>query len=313
MACPAFAANEVNVVLFWSPTCPHCHDVIENILPPIQERFKNKLLITYIMLYKESQAEPFYNLASEYGVKKSDVGVPFMIIGNKVLIGTDEIEKDMPNMIQDGIKRGGVPFPEKVLHSEFSKYIDVRAIENKNSEGKPYAIFTVIFLLIVALYSLLSLKFKSLIRYVNFFKVIRGYLIPMVIVMGFLISIYLFYLETTGSSGVCIIFSGCDTVQKSSFSHIFGVIPVAALEIFAYCVFFALWVYAYKLNKDKVFHFDSKMVLFWISFMAVIVAICLTTLEIFIINAACVYCIISSIIIGLLLILFNPNYDEVSY
>ncbi|MEO1785228.1 vitamin K epoxide reductase family protein [Thermodesulfobium sp. 4217-1] len=311
-ASPVFASSEVNVVLFWSPTCPHCHDVIENILPPIQEKFKNKLLITYIMLYKESQVEPFYNLASEYGIKKSDAGVPFMIIGDKVLIGTDDIEKDLPNLIQEGIKQGGIPFPEKVLHSEFSKYIDVKAIENKNFEGKPYAIFTVIFLLIVALYSLLTLKFITLIKYANFIKAFRNYLIPFVIFIGFLISIYLFHLETTDSSAMCIIFSGCDTVQKSSFSHIFGIIPMAALEIFAYCVFFALWVYSYKLNKNKVFRFNPKMLLFWINFMAVIVAICLTTLEIFIIKAACVYCIISSIIIGLLLILFNPQYDKVN-
>jgi uncharacterized membrane protein len=309
---PAFASNEVNVVLFWSPTCPHCHDVIENILPPIQEKFKNKLLITYIMLYKENQVVPFYKLASEYGVKQGDIGVPFMIIGNKVLIGTDEIKKDMPNLIQDGIKRGGVPFPEKVLNSEFAKYVDIKAVENKSFEGKPYAIFTIFFLLIVVLYSLLSLKFKTLIKHITFFKAIRNYLIPIFIFMGFLISIYLFHLETTDSSAMCILFSGCNIVQQSSFSHLFGIIPIALLEIFAYCVFFALWVYSYKLNKFKIFCFDSRKVLFWFSLMTTAVAMCLTTLEIFIIKASCVYCIISSIIIGLLLILFNPNFDKIN-
>jgi uncharacterized membrane protein len=264
------------------------------------------------MLYKENQAELFYKLASEYGVKKDDVGVPFMIIGNKVLIGTDEIEKNMSSLIQDGIKQGGIPFPEKVLHSEFSKDIDVKAIENKNSEGKPYAIFTIIFLLTTALFSLLSLKFKTLIKHITFLKVTRNYLIPILIFLGFVISIYLFYIETTYSSAFCILFSGCNTVQKSSFSHIFGIIPVALLEIFVFCVFFVLWAYSYKLNKDRIFCFGSRNVLFCVSFIAVAIAICLTFLEIFTIKAACVYCIISSIILGLLLILFNTEFDKIS-
>ncbi|WP_169309431.1 vitamin K epoxide reductase family protein [Thermodesulfobium narugense] len=269
-------------------------------------------MITYIMLYKESQAEPFYELAAEYGVKRSDVGIPFMIVGKKVLIGTDEIKKNLPDLIQDGINHGGIPFPERVLHSEFAKDIDIKTIKSENFVGESFAIFTVISLLIFASYSLLSLKFTTLTKYLSFIRVFRNYLIFLLIFVGFLISIYLLHLETTSSSGVCIIFSGCNIVQKSSFSRIFGIIPVALLEIFVFFVLFALWIYSCKLKRDKIFFFNSRMILFWINFVAVVVAISLTVLEIFVIKSACIYCLISSIILGLLLILFNPNFDRIN-
>jgi len=303
----AFASDKVHVVLFWSPTCPHCHDVIENILPPIEEKFKDKLSITYIMLYKESQAAPFYKLASEYGIERNDAGVPFMIIGDKVLIGTDQIEKEMPRLIQDGIKQGGIPFPEKVLHSEFAKYVDIKSTENGSFEGRPYTIFTALFLSIIALYSILSFKFKALIKFITFFETIRNYLIPIFIFIGFLISVYLFHLEITDSSGVCILFSGCNEVQRSSFSHLFGIIPLALLEMLLFVGLFVLWLYSYRFRNTMIFQISSKKILFWINFSAVVVAIYLTILEIFVIKAACVYCLISSIILSLLLILFNPE------
>ncbi|AWB10896.1 putative membrane protein [Thermodesulfobium acidiphilum] len=264
------------------------------------------------MLYKESQVKPFYNLAAEYGIKKSDVGVPFMIIGNRVLIGTDEIKKDLPDLIQDGINHGGIPFPERVLHSEFSKYVDINIIENENSEGKPFAIFTFFFLVIVSSYSILTFKFKNLTKYAIFLKYIKKFLTLVFILIGLLISIYLFHLETTNSSGVCILFSGCNTVQRSSFSHIFGIIPLALLEILLFISLFGFWINSFILKRDKIFYFDLNKIVFWITFLAVIVAIYLTILEIFIVKAACVYCLISSIILGLLLILFNPNFDRIN-
>ncbi|MBZ0308787.1 MAG: DsbA family protein, partial [Anaerolineae bacterium] len=38
----------VYAVLFYSPTCPHCHQVIENDLPPLQEKYGDQLQILFI-------------------------------------------------------------------------------------------------------------------------------------------------------------------------------------------------------------------------------------------------------------------------
>jgi thiol-disulfide isomerase/thioredoxin len=33
----------VKVLLFYSKTCPHCHAVMEQVLPPLQEKYGRKL------------------------------------------------------------------------------------------------------------------------------------------------------------------------------------------------------------------------------------------------------------------------------
>ena len=38
----------VRAVLFYSPSCPHCHEVIQNGLPPIVEKYGDQLQIVLI-------------------------------------------------------------------------------------------------------------------------------------------------------------------------------------------------------------------------------------------------------------------------
>ncbi|HJS29984.1 MAG TPA: hypothetical protein VJ768_10205, partial [Anaerolineales bacterium] len=38
-------APVVNAVLFYSPTCPHCHEVMTEDLPPLKEQYGEQLAI----------------------------------------------------------------------------------------------------------------------------------------------------------------------------------------------------------------------------------------------------------------------------
>ena len=44
---PALAQEEpvVNVVMLWMDGCPHCHDVLDNVLPPLRQQYGDQLNI----------------------------------------------------------------------------------------------------------------------------------------------------------------------------------------------------------------------------------------------------------------------------
>ena len=112
-------------------------------------------------------------------------------------------------------------------------------------------------------------------------------------IAGILVSMYLSYTKVTSSSIVCG-YEGCNKVQASKYSEIFG-IPMGFFGIGFYFVLFAL----INKNKTKL----VKYLLLW----GIIYSTYLTYLELFVIKAICAWCVSSFVIIILLSILVFTN------
>ncbi len=102
----------VRAVLFWMEGCPHCHEVINNVLPAIQQKYGDQFQIQIIELRSSQEVNTLYSLAESMGIPKSNVGVPFLIIGEHVLIGSGEIPEQLPGLIDRYLASGGVDFPD---------------------------------------------------------------------------------------------------------------------------------------------------------------------------------------------------------
>jgi uncharacterized membrane protein len=100
----------VRAVLFYSPTCGHCHKVMEQDLPPLQEIYGNQLLILEINT-ATPEGQYLYNTAQET-FKPASRGVPLMLVGREILIGSGEIPNRLPTLIEAGLKSGGIDWPE---------------------------------------------------------------------------------------------------------------------------------------------------------------------------------------------------------
>jgi len=100
----------VQAVLFYSPTCPHCHQVINEILIPLQEVHGEQLQI----LALETQAEPgaqLYQAAVDYyEIPDNRLGVPTLIVADKILVGSVEAEQ-FRDIVADGLAGNGIPWP----------------------------------------------------------------------------------------------------------------------------------------------------------------------------------------------------------
>jgi len=133
------AAQEpvVRVILFYSPTCPYCHTVITEVLPPLiqiyggqpevlyipptsEEEavgsplvgiFGEALEILYVNTYTQLGQELYQSAVEVYKIPPELQAVPTLIIANNVLIGGNDIPTQLPGIIEEGLAGGGIDWP----------------------------------------------------------------------------------------------------------------------------------------------------------------------------------------------------------
>lgn len=137
---PAAAQSPVvRAVLFFSPTCPHCHTVMNEDLPRIIEDYAGlvntiywpavegdvleewpdvigiygeNLELLYINIARPLGAELYLTTEKRFSIPEERRGVPRMVIGETVLVGALEIPDVFPSLIEAGLDDGGVPWPD---------------------------------------------------------------------------------------------------------------------------------------------------------------------------------------------------------
>ena len=102
----------VRAVLFWSRTCPHCHKVLTETLPPLQERYGSRLEIYTVEVSDPDNYEVWAAAMDEYQVPANRRGVPMLFIGDQVLVGSAEIPEKLPGLIEQYLAAGGVDYPD---------------------------------------------------------------------------------------------------------------------------------------------------------------------------------------------------------
>lgn len=99
----------VRAVLLYSPTCSHCHQVMTEALPPLRERYGAQLEILEVNV-QEPAGSAVYQAAVEQ-FNPAVRGVPMLIIGDQVLVGSVQIPDRLPALIESYLAAGGVDWP----------------------------------------------------------------------------------------------------------------------------------------------------------------------------------------------------------
>jgi len=89
----------VHTILFWMDGCPHCHEVLDNVLPPLREKYGAQLEVLLVEVVGMDDVNRLYEVAATYGIPRDRVGVPFLIIGDQVLVGSQQILEELPGLI----------------------------------------------------------------------------------------------------------------------------------------------------------------------------------------------------------------------
>jgi uncharacterized membrane protein/thiol-disulfide isomerase/thioredoxin len=102
----------VRAVLFYSPTCPHCHKVITEDLPPLFEKYGDQLQIVGVDITTTGRQTLFFAAIQQYSIPPENQAVPTLIIGKQILLGSVEIPEQLPTLIEQYLAQGGVDWPD---------------------------------------------------------------------------------------------------------------------------------------------------------------------------------------------------------
>jgi len=135
----ADAGAVVHAVLFYSPSCGHCHKVIQEDLPLLFEKHNSQgewlfvgeppgeetselppivglmgdvLQILYINTASPLGSELFGNALIHFQVPENRYGVPNLFIGETSLVGSLEIPELFPVLVDEALEQGGNAWPD---------------------------------------------------------------------------------------------------------------------------------------------------------------------------------------------------------
>ncbi len=117
-------------------------------------------------------------------------------------------------------------------------------------------------------------------------------------VLGLIVAGYLIFFKIFPNSTLCIGAGGCETVNNSVYSEVWG-IPVAAFGAAAYAAMLGLLAFE---NRISILAEWGPMLVFGLALAGTLYSAYLTYVELAIIHAVCPYCVASAVIITLILI-----------
>jgi len=305
------ATAVVRAVLFFSPTCAHCQQVITEDLPPIGKQYGDQLLIIGIDTSVPEGAQMYQAAIARFLIPENRRGVPAIIVGDTVLVGAREIPEQLPGIIETGLASGGIDWPDipgfkELLEAAESQETQDRA-PNPTAEDLSLSerfrldLSGNILAVIVLAGMLLSVTWVGIsIAKPGMKKTGRwpAWVIPVLTIIGFMVAVYLSYVEFTQSEAFCGPVGDCNTVQQSPYAILFGIIPVGVIGLLGYILIGISWVIQqYAGEKWKNYATISLWIL---AAIGTAFSIYLTILEPFVIGATCAWCITSSIVMTLI-------------
>jgi cytochrome c biogenesis protein CcdA/glutaredoxin len=99
--------------LFYGETCPHCHEVMDNFLPQVYQKYGDQVEHQYFEIWNDTDNYvTLLGLEMKLGVSEDYQGaVPALVIGDKVLVGGDEIPDKLESYIDEYLAQGGMDCP----------------------------------------------------------------------------------------------------------------------------------------------------------------------------------------------------------
>lgn len=101
----------VNAVLFYSPSCPHCREVMTQALPPILERYGDRLQVVSVNTATTGGQQLYRAAVESLPIPEERIGVPALIVGSQLLVGSYEIPNQLPAIVDAALADAGIDWP----------------------------------------------------------------------------------------------------------------------------------------------------------------------------------------------------------
>lgn len=289
----------VQLILFWTPDCHACQFVKSETLPPIQEKYGEQLRVQYIDVITSEDVERLYRVAASFGLTEEQVNLPMLIIGEHVLIGSEEIPARLDALVETYLTAGGFELPDIARLWAGVSPTDQAIDDRPNGFGLAIAVLAGMIAGLVYAMFVIYRAYNGMSTPAQ--PGWLGYAFPILCLIGLGVAGYLTYVETQSVSAVCGPVGECNTVQSSQFAWVLDVMPVGVLGLLGYLGILAAWLWS-RSREDRLAKI-APLAIFGMTLFGVLFSIYLTYLEPFVIRAVCLWCLSSSIIITLLFLL----------
>jgi uncharacterized membrane protein len=293
-----------------------------------------------VQLITTEDIDRLYQAGTDLGIPKGQVGVPFLVIGERVLIGSQQIPAELPGMIETGLANGGIelpqapalsgmilnqasgsescppgtPCPEKAVQSlaqveadSFGPAAPPPLSPVIQAEGPKYNGLALGWAVMVGLLAALVYAIIAIVLAFNREAPVNvprwmDILTPVLSIIGLGVAIYMTYIETQSVQAICGPVGDCNAVQSSRYATLFGWLPVGLLGAIGYVAILVAWLVG-RFIPGVVKNY-APAAIFAMALFGTIFSVYLTYLELLVIRAVCIWCLSSAVIIGLLLV-FN--------
>jgi uncharacterized membrane protein len=302
----------VRAVLFWMNGCAHCHFVLEQILPPLQEKHGDRLQIKLVEVATAEDVDQLMSIAASFGIPKEQVGVPFLVIGENVLVGSEQIPAELPGLIDAYLASGGVDYPvifKEVKDQEAPEPVTPIAEASIPADSPAIPLrsngFNLAIVIMIGMVGALVYSGVDFLRGANdpvpeLQSSWRDIATPILALVGLGVAAYLAYVETQAVEAICGPVGDCNAVQTSPYAYLFGMLPIGVLGVIGYLAILEVWLYA-RLRSDRLARM-APILIFGMALFGVLFSLYLTYLEPFVIRAVCIWCLTSAVIMTLLLL-----------
>jgi uncharacterized membrane protein/thiol-disulfide isomerase/thioredoxin len=335
---PAIAGAQeaaVRVIFFFSPRCPHCHVVMDEHLPPLMARYPDALRIVAVNVDTPEGQALYAAVARHFALGRDRRGVPALVVGDRMLVGSAEIPALLPHIVERGLAAGGIGWP---AIPEVAVYLagaraggsDGRPADGARVAGGALALSygagpagrgpvgttvgeryrqdpvgnSLAALVLLAMLAVAVLAAKHLLRPAGRIAAPPDWVVPALAAAGAGVAAYLAFVEVTATAAVCGPIGDCNAVQASPYAEVYGV-PVGVLGLIGYAVIGGAWLVARR--AAGAWRQRGMLALWALAFGGVLFSMYLTFLEPFVIGATCIWCLNSAVIMTLLLVAVTPG------
>jgi uncharacterized membrane protein len=304
--------------------------VITEVLPPLLEQYGEQLQIIGVDVTNPA-AQPLFSAAiGFYEIPEEFAGsVPLLTVGGTWLMGSRDIPEQFPGIIEEGLRQGGIEWPE--IPGLAEALASAPEDETPPSTAVPPTASAPISIPTPAPRTLASTFLSDPAGNTIAVVVLAGMIVSTVVVglrlrrprthkasirthigvvalalAGIGISAYMTFVAVSGTPAVCGPVGDCNTVQQSQFALLFGVIPLGVLGLLGYAAVLLAWLGGLWLSGRNAAW--AVVLAFGLSAFGTLFSIVLTFLEPFVIGATCTWCISSALAMtGLLWLTSGPG------
>lgn len=110
-ASPAPDGPVIHILYFYSTDCSHCQAVEQEVLKPLETRYPNRLDVRYLEISDPAAYELLIRTEEYFKVAPEKRGLPTIVLGDRILIGEEEVRQQLPCLVEKCLAETGADFP----------------------------------------------------------------------------------------------------------------------------------------------------------------------------------------------------------